>query len=189
MKRDDKLFAVLSTGQPISVTGPIKPLKWEVKGLKQKVASFLAQCEKKYWMAQPLHDPTVLPGNLPVPQDDGAARHLQGAKLPDIALAATNGVRYHLSGSKDATSSMSIRAPAGPVRTCSTGWDGIPGARGCTPQSCSFRDHFAELKALGVKQLYGLSTQDPSPISARRWSGCICRFRSCRTHRCCSPAR
>jgi len=41
-----------------------------------------------------------------------------------------------------------------------TGWNGIPGARGCTPQSCSFRDHFDELRALGVRHLYGLSTQD-----------------------------
>ena len=55
--------------------------------------------------------------------------------------------------------STSIRAPAGPGQATPTGWDGIPGARGCTPQSCGFRDHFADLKRLGVKQLFGLSTQ------------------------------
>ena len=142
------------------MTGPIKPLKWEVKGLKQKVASFLAQCEKKYWMAQPLHDPTVLPDNLPVPQDDGAARHLQGAKLPDIALAATNGAAVNLSALKGRTVVYVYPRTGRPGQELPTGWDGIPGARGCTPQSCSFRDQFAELKALGVKQLYGLSTQD-----------------------------
>ena len=39
------------------------------------------------------------------------------------------------------------------------GWDLIPGARGCTPQTCAFRDHFAELKSLGVARVFGLSTQ------------------------------
>ena len=60
------------------------------------------------------------------------------------------------------------------------GWDEIPGARGCTPQSCGFRDHFAELKRLGVAQLYGLSTQDTA-YQREAASGCICRLRSCRT--------
>ena len=55
---------------------------------------------------------------------------------------------------------MSIRAPACPGVDLPTGWDEIPGARGCTPQSCGFRDHFAELKALGVANVFGLSTQD-----------------------------
>ena len=40
------------------------------------------------------------------------------------------------------------------------GWDDIPGARGCTPQSCGFRDHFAELKRWASTHLFGLSTQD-----------------------------
>src|ERR1700730_18044921 len=76
------------------------------------------------------HDPGRLPSDLPVPQDDGAARHLTGTRLPSLPLPPTNG------------------------------WDAIPGARGCTVQSCSFRDHSADLKNAGVAHLFGLSTQD-----------------------------
>jgi peroxiredoxin len=107
-----------------------------------------------------LHDPNILPDNLPVPQDDGAARHLQGAKLPDIVLAATNATAVNLSALKGRNVVYIYPRTGRPGQDLPTGWDGIPGARGCTPQSCSFRDHFAELKALGVKQLYGLSTNE-----------------------------
>jgi peroxiredoxin len=107
-----------------------------------------------------LHDPTVLPDDLPAPQDDGAARHLTGAKLPDIALAATDGAQVNLAGLKGRTVVYIYPRTGRPGQALPTGWDGIPGARGCTPQSCSFRDHFAELKRLGVAQLFGLSTQD-----------------------------
>ena len=65
-----------------------------------------------------LHDPNVLPDDLPVPQDDGAARHLAGMRLPDIALAATDGAQVNLSKLAAAPSSMSIRAPDGPGRRC-----------------------------------------------------------------------
>lgn len=111
-------------------------------------------------MAQPLHDPTVLPENLPVPQDDGAARHLLGTRLPDLVLAATNGTPVNLSKLPGRNVVYVYPRTGRPGQDLPTGWDDIPGARGCTPQSCSFRDHFAELKSLGVKQLYGLSTQD-----------------------------
>jgi hypothetical protein len=66
-----------------------------------------------------LHDPTILPDDLPVPQDDGAARHLTGAKLPDITLRATDGTEVDLAGLKGGVpSSTSIRAPEGPARRC-----------------------------------------------------------------------
>jgi peroxiredoxin len=107
-----------------------------------------------------LHDPTVLPDDLPVPQDDGAARHLPGTKLPDIALRATDGTQVDLAGLKGRTVVYIYPRTGRPGQALPTGWNGIPGARGCTPQSCSFRDHFAELKRLGVAQLFGLSTQD-----------------------------
>jgi peroxiredoxin len=110
-------------------------------------------------MAEALHNPLILPENLPVPQDDGAARHLQGARLPDIVLAATNATAVNLSKLAGRNVVYVYPRTGRPRQNLPTGWDGIPGARGCTPQSCSFRDHFAELKTLGVKQLYGLSTQ------------------------------
>jgi peroxiredoxin len=106
------------------------------------------------------HDPTKLPADLPVPIDDGAARHLTGTKLPDITLPATAGPPVTLSTLK-AVSVLYIYPRTGvPGVDAPPGWDDIPGARGCTPQSCGFRDHFAELKAHGVAQVYGLSSQD-----------------------------
>ena len=107
-----------------------------------------------------LHDPTVLPEDLPMPRDDGAARHLTGAKLPALALAATDGAQVDLSTLAGRTVVYVYPRTGRPGHASPTGWDGIPGARGCTPQSCGFRDHFAELKRLGVAHLFGLSTQD-----------------------------
>jgi len=106
------------------------------------------------------HNPNVLPADIPVPQDDGAARHLTGLKLPAVALAATDGSQVDLSKLSGRTVVYIYPRTGRPGENPPDGWDAIPGARGCTPQSCSFRDHFAELKGLGVKQLYGLSTQD-----------------------------
>lgn len=111
-------------------------------------------------MAAVLHDPNVLPDDLPVPQDDGAARHLVGMKLPDIPLASTDGAQVNLSKLPGRTIVYVYPRTGRPGQALPTGWDAIPGARGCTPQSCGFRDHFAELRRLGVAALYGLSTQD-----------------------------
>jgi peroxiredoxin len=107
-----------------------------------------------------MHDPNVLPPNIPAPQDDGAARHLTGMKLPDVALPATSGAAVNLSKLRGRTVLYVYPRTGVPGVDAPPGWDAIPGARGCTPQSCGFRDHFAELKRLGVAQLYGLSTQD-----------------------------
>jgi peroxiredoxin len=106
------------------------------------------------------HDPTFLPPDIPVPQDDGAARHLSGMQLPDRALAATNGPPVNLSKLKGRTVVYLYPRTGVPGVDAPPGWDDIPGARGCTPQSCGFRDHFAELKKLGVAYVFGLSTQD-----------------------------
>jgi len=106
------------------------------------------------------HDPTVLPPDLPVPVDDGAARHLAGIALPAIALAASDGTMVDLATLAGRTVVYVYPRTGRPGVALPPGWDAIPGARGCTPQSCSFRDHFAELKALGVAHLFGLSTQD-----------------------------
>jgi peroxiredoxin len=107
-----------------------------------------------------MHDPNFLPPDIPVPQDDGRARHLTGAKLPDIALPATDGRTVNLSKLKGRTVLYVYPRTGVPGVDAPPGWDQIPGARGCTPQSCGFRDHFAELKALGVANVFGLSTQD-----------------------------
>jgi peroxiredoxin len=107
-----------------------------------------------------LHDPTVLPDGLPVPLDDGAARHLAGTTLPDLALPATDGASVNLARLKGRTVVYAYPRTGRPGHALPDGWDAIPGARGCTPQSCAFRDHFADLKAAGVDHVFGLSTQD-----------------------------
>jgi peroxiredoxin len=106
------------------------------------------------------HDPNVLPPDLPIPQDDGRARHLAGTKLPDVALPATSGPAVSLAKLKGRTVVYIYPRTGVPGVDAPPGWDQIPGARGCTPQSCGFRDHFTELKTLGVAQVFGLSTQD-----------------------------
>jgi peroxiredoxin len=106
------------------------------------------------------HDPSHLPSDIPAPQDDGAAKHLTGARLPDIALPATNGSPVNLSKLKGRTILYIYPRTGVPGVDAPPGWDQIPGARGCTPQSCGFRDHFAELKTLGVAHVFGLSTQN-----------------------------
>jgi len=111
-------------------------------------------------MANALHDPTMLPADLPAPPDDGGARHLIGARLPDLGLPATDGSVVNLARLTGRTVVYIYPRTGRPDQALPTGWDSIPGARGCTPQSCGFRDHFADLKRLGVAQLYGLSAQD-----------------------------
>jgi peroxiredoxin len=100
-----------------------------------------------------------LPTDLPVPVDDGGARHLEGLALPRLALPATDGSMVDLAALEGRTIVYVYPRTGVPGEPSPEGWDAIPGARGCTPQSCGFRDHFAELKALGVARVYGLSTQ------------------------------
>lgn len=106
------------------------------------------------------HDPSTLPPDLPAPRDDGAARHLAGLRLPSVALAATDGSRIDLSALAGRTVVYVYPLTGRPGEDPPDGWDAIPGARGCTLQSCSFRDHDAELRGLGVGRLFGLSTQE-----------------------------
>lgn len=98
--------------------------------------------------------------SLPVPEDDGAARHLLGLRLPALALSATDGSSVDLSSLPGLTVLYAYPRTGRPGEPNPDGWEAIPGARGCTPQTCAFRDHFAELRSLGVAHLYGLSTQD-----------------------------
>lgn len=106
------------------------------------------------------HNPQMLPRDIPVPQNDGAADHLAGMTLPDLALPATDGASVNLATLSGRTVVYIYPRTGVPGIDPPEGWDMIPGARGCTPQSCSFRDHFGELKALGVARVLGLSTQD-----------------------------
>jgi peroxiredoxin len=106
------------------------------------------------------HNPQVLPPDIPAPQDDGATDHLTGRRLPDLALPATSGGAVNLAKLKGRSVLYLYPRTGVPGVDLPPGWNEIPGARGCTPQSCGFRDHFAELKQLGVAQVFGLSTQD-----------------------------
>ncbi len=102
---------------------------------------------------------TELPPGLPVPQDDGAAAHLPGMRLPPLALPATDGSAVDLAGLADRAVVFCYPRTGRPGEPPLVDeWDLIPGARGCTPQSCAFRDLHAEFRALGA-QVFGLSTQ------------------------------
>src|SRR5262245_50513953 len=99
-----------------------------------------------------------LPKDLPIPLDDGAAAHLQGMSLVKTALPSTDGVTVDLSSLTGLWVIYVYPMTGRPGVPLPDGWDGIPGARGCTPQSCSFRDHYAELNALNTG-VFGLSAQ------------------------------
>lgn len=100
-----------------------------------------------------------LPENLPAPVDDGGADHLVGMTLPHIPLPSTAGGTIDLAALPGRTVVYAYPRTGRPDQALPPGWDEIPGARGCTPQSCAFRDHYQELQALGV-DVFGLSTQD-----------------------------
>ena len=98
--------------------------------------------------------------SLPVPQDDGAARHLRGMSVPSVALRATDDTSIDLSALRGRTVVYVYPLTAQPGVALPDDWDAIPGARGCTPQSCAFRDHYGELLAAGSEHVFGLSVQD-----------------------------
>ena len=107
-----------------------------------------------------MKDLHTLPDDLPCPVDDGACDHLHGARLPAIALRGVSGRTFRL----DALGGILVLyfypmngRPDGPPMP---GWNAIPGARGCTPQACAFRDRNAELRALGAT-IFGVSAQPP----------------------------
>ncbi|NCV72397.1 MAG: peroxiredoxin [Burkholderiaceae bacterium] len=99
-----------------------------------------------------------LPTDLPVPQDDGACNHLLGMPLPNVALLATDGSMVNLSQLAGRLVIYCYPMTGQPNVPLPEGWDQIPGARGCTPQSCAFRDHYQELQALHAN-VFGLSVQ------------------------------
>ncbi len=97
---------------------------------------------------------------IPAPDDDGAAAHLVGMTIPKVSLRATDDTMVALSQLKGRTVVFGYPRTGEPGKVALVeDWDMIPGARGCTPQTCSFRDLFGELKAAGASQVFGLSTQ------------------------------
>jgi peroxiredoxin len=100
-----------------------------------------------------------VPQGLPVPTHDGACDHLPGMRLPSVSLMSTAGDQVDLSALTGTTIVYCYPLTGRPDQNLPPGWDDIPGARGCTPQSCAFRDHHAELRELGAR-VFGLSAQD-----------------------------
>ena len=99
-----------------------------------------------------------LPKNLPVPVDDGACDHLPGMRLPSVPLLSTAGRWVDLAGLPGITVVYCYPRTGQPDKDPPANWNAIPGARGCTPQSCAFRDRYQELQALKAR-VFGLSTQ------------------------------
>lgn len=99
-----------------------------------------------------------IPKDLPVPLDDGACNHLLGLMLPSVNLVSTDGKTVNLSQIAGCLVIYCYPMTGRPGKFIPSGWIEIPGAAGCTPQSCSFRDRYSELKALNC-QLFGISTQ------------------------------
>jgi peroxiredoxin len=99
-----------------------------------------------------------LPPDLPVPQDDGAADHLVGMNLPHVSLLATTGQFLDVGAISGLVIIYAYPLTGRPGVPLPEGWDEIPGARGCTPQTCAYRDHYAELRARRAT-VFGLSTQ------------------------------
>lgn len=108
------------------------------------------------------HDPNTLPEDLPEPVDDGAAAHLTGTAMPSIALPATDGTRMRVDRAPGDAERLVLygypRTGRPGEEPLSPDWDVIPGARGCTPQACAFRDHASDLRDAGAA-VAGLSTQ------------------------------
>src|SRR6202022_3561470 len=97
---------------------------------------------------------------IPAPADDGAAPHLVGMTIPRVSLVATNDTSVTLAALPGRTVVFAYPRTGEPGKIALVDdWDMIPGARGCTPQTCAFRDLFADLKAAGAKHVFGLSTQ------------------------------
>lgn len=105
-------------------------------------------------------DYTTLPADLPVPEDDGAADHLPGRRMPAMELSDSGGERVDLGDLGPGRSVIYLYPLTGrPGVDLPEGWDSIPGARGCSTEACDFRDHFEDLHEAGVRRVYGMSSQ------------------------------
>ncbi|OAP55563.1 hypothetical protein AYL99_10536 [Fonsecaea erecta] len=108
---------------------------------------------------------TTFPADLPVPQDDGAYDHLSSFAIPStisLPVARDPTQRVTLAELQGLTVVFCYPRTGAPNEIVPDSWNSIPGARGCTPQACSFRDNLPELRSLGVSHIYGISTQSPA---------------------------
>lgn len=105
-----------------------------------------------------MNDLHQLPDNLPIPIDDGVCDHLTGLSLPSVELQSVSGSVVHLSRVPGILVVFFYPMNGRPDALPMIGWNEIPGARGCTPQVCAFRDSYAKLKAMNVK-VFGVSAQ------------------------------
>lgn len=124
---------------------------------------------------------------LPRPEDDGAARHLVGTPIPAVTLRATDGRHIDLSHLSGLTVLYAYPRTGVPDKPNPDGWDAIPGARGCSPQSCAFRDHFQDLRRLVSPPYSGFPPRTP-PASAKPPNASTCRSRFSPMKICSSPA-
>ena len=146
-------------GPPLDSPGRRWKIRCAAHWKPSPVSSFRTGPPKR---RSPMADPRnvlELPSDLPVPIDDGACDHLPGMRLPALALPATDGSAVDLSALSGRSVVYVYPRTGRPDRPIPAGWDEIPGARGCTPQSCAYRDLAAELKSLGAR-VFGLSTQN-----------------------------
>jgi hypothetical protein len=124
------------------------------------------------------HDPNFLPPDIPAPQDDGAALHLAGTKLPDVALPATSGPAVNLSKLKGRTVLYIYPRTGVPGVDAPPGWDQIPGARGCTRNLAASATTLPSSKRSASSRSMACRRKTPV-IRARRQSGCTCRSPFC----------
>jgi peroxiredoxin/DNA-binding transcriptional MerR regulator len=109
----------------------------------------------------PMNDYLSLPADLPIPEDDGATAHLPGTKVPPLELRSSGGTTVRLAALGAGRTVLYVYPLTGrPGTDLPEGWDAIPGARGCTPEACGFRDHYQELLTAGALRVFGLSSQD-----------------------------
>jgi peroxiredoxin len=135
-----------------------------LKTRRQHLACKLEQRAARTPTKEPpaMTDFTVLPDNLPVPRDDGAADHLTGLPMPALSLQASDGRSVDLATTGPGRTIIYLYPLTGrPGVDLPEGWDAIPGARGCSTEACDFRDHFTDLQAAGAAHVWGLSSQDP----------------------------
>jgi len=127
---------------------------------RDALATHLEMAANRSIPPSPATDLTRLPDGLPVPRDDGAAAHLAGLRLPPVTLSATDGSAVRLDALGEGRTVLYVYPLTGrPGVDLPEGWDTIPGARGCTPEACGFRDHHDDLREVGAGRVYGLSSQ------------------------------